>query len=76
MANRNLVPRFGIKRSPTVKVFGMNKEAPLNYLGKRKQADIVSYLDDYCTEHDYVIPAVNYEYNIEAVISAIADAHQ
>jgi len=36
MANRDLTKQFGIKRSPTVKIFGHDKAAPEDYLGQRK----------------------------------------
>ncbi len=77
MVNRDLTTRYGIKRSPTIKFFGLDKSAPEDYLGQRKQADVVSYIDDYCVENNYVIPPpkVVYEYNIDAVLQVIADSN-
>lgn len=77
MESRDLTRQFGIKRSPTVKVFGVDKLAPEDYLGHRKHADVVQYCDDYCNQHDYIIvPVIEYEYNVDAIVQAIADAHE
>ena len=53
MANRDLTKKYGIKRSPTVKVFGHDKQAPVDYLGDRKAADVTEYFDKYTKEHNY-----------------------
>jgi thiol-disulfide isomerase/thioredoxin len=77
MANRDLTTQYGIKRSPTVKVFGRDKSAPVDYTGHRKQADVVSYCDNYCLENDYVIVhEPKYEYNIDAIVNTIVQAHE
>lgn len=80
MANRDLTTRYGIKRSPTVKVFGVDKSAPEDYVGHRKQADLVSYCSNYAVEHDFVVPPpepeVQYIYNIDAVVQSIVAAHE
>ena len=54
MANRDLTSKFGIKRSPTVKLFGTDKAAPTDYLGHRKQDDLVTHCDEFCTENEFV----------------------
>ena len=77
MANRDLTSQYGIKRSPTVKVFGRDKSAPEDYVGHRKQADVVAYCDNYCRENDYVIvKEPTYEYNIDAIVNTIVHAHE
>lgn len=81
MANRDLVSKYGIKRSPTVKIFGRDKSNPVDYLGHRKQADVVTYCDEYCREHNYYTPAPvvvesKYVYNVNAIIEQIAVAHE
>ena len=55
MANRDLTMKFGIKRSPTVKVFGVDKTAPVDYTGHRRHADIINYIDDYAHENGYIV---------------------
>ena len=74
MANRDLTAKYGVTRSPTVKVFGLDKSEPVEYLGQRKQADVVTYCDDYCVENDYVVPPppIVYEYNIDAIRQSIS----
>lgn len=88
MANRDLIKKFGIKRSPTIKVFGIDKSAPEDYLGHRKQADLVSYCGEYCTKHNFLVPepkpepvveapkVASYYYNVDAIVKEIASAHQ
>ena len=80
MANRDLTTRYGIKRSPTVKVFGVDKSAPEDYVGQRKQSDLVTYCNDYATEHNFVVPPpepeFNYIYNIDAVVQSVVSAHE
>lgn len=77
MANRDLTQKFGIRRSPTVKVFGLDKYAPEDYSGHRKHADVIDYIDEYTHTHDYVIiPVVTYEYNVDAIVHTIASAHE
>ena len=80
MANRDLTTRFGIKRSPTVKVFGVDKSAPEDYVGHRKQADLVTYCNDYAIQHNFVVPPpepeVQYIYNIDAVVQSVVAAHE
>ena len=51
MANRDLTKKFGIKRSPTVKIFGADKEAPEDYSGQRKKADLVTHCADFCEKN-------------------------
>ena len=57
MANRELTQKYGIKRSPTVKMFGRDKTSPDDYLGQRKYADIRDYADSYANEHNYIYAA-------------------
>ena len=83
MANRDLISKYGIKRSPTIKVFGTDKSAPEDYLGHRKSADLVSYCGEYCNKHDFLVaePAhvepkqATYYYNVDAIVKEIAAAH-
>mmetsp|Transcript_41491 Transcript_41491/g.54607 ORF Transcript_41491/g.54607 Transcript_41491/m.54607 type:complete len:400 (-) Transcript_41491:233-1432(-) len=81
MANRDLTKKYGIKRSPTVKIFGKDKETPEDYVGQRKTADIVSHVSEFCTTNEFVVAAPEpkepeYTYNIDAIIKAISDAHK
>ena len=80
MANRDLTTRYGIKRSPTVKVFGVDKSAPEDYVGHRKQADLVSYCNDYATTHNFIVPPpepeVQYIYNIDAIVQTVVASHE
>lgn len=84
MDSRDLTTRFGIKRSPTVKIFGADRDAPEDYLGHRKQADVVQYCGDYCQEHGYYTPEPEpvpevkeseYIYNIDAIVNHISGSH-
>ena len=54
MANRDLTKQYGIKRSPTVKVFGRDKAKPEDYLGQRKTKNVLDYLDTYANEHNFL----------------------
>lgn len=80
MANRDLTTRYGIKRSPTVKVFGVDKSAPEDYVGHRTQADLVKYCNDYATEHDFIVPPpepeIQYIYNIDAIVQTVVSSHE
>ena len=59
MANRDLTKRYGIKRSPTIKMFGHDKATPDDYLGQRKQGDVLDYADEYANTHNfYHVPKV------------------
>lgn len=81
MANRDLTSKFGIKRSPTVKLFGKDKADPEDYLGHRKQADLVDHCADYCKTNEFVKPKeeepkeAEYEYYIDPIIKQIAGQH-
>ena len=83
MANRDLTKKFGIKRSPTVKIFGKDKEAPEDYTGQRKKADLVSHCADYCEENEFVEAAeeaeepkeTEFNYNIDKIVAIISGAH-
>ncbi len=80
MANRDLTSKYGIKRSPTVKLFGTDKAAPTDYLGHRKQDDLVTHCDDFCTENKFVKPVEvveekkenEFQYNIDPIIKQVA----
>lgn len=75
MANRDLTSKFGIKRSPTVKIFGNDKFAPIDYTGQRKSADVVSYCGEYCLENNFWNePVIEYKYNVQGVIGEISNA--
>lgn len=54
MANRDLTKQFGIKRSPTVKIFGHDKDTPEDYLGQRKTKDVVDFVDTFTTKHNFI----------------------
>ena len=54
MANRDLTKQFGIKRSPTVKIFGHDKDSPEDYLGQRKSKDVLDFLDTFTTKHNFI----------------------
>lgn len=54
MANRDLTQKYGIKRSPTVKMFGHDKSAPEDYLGQRKHIDITDYAEAYANNHNFI----------------------
>lgn len=88
MANRDLTQKFGIKRSPTVKVFGIDRSSPEDYIGHRKQDDLVSWCGAYCDKHEFVVPppapkpepipepiAASYYYNIDSIVRTIASQH-
>ena len=81
MANRDLTKKFGIKRSPTVKIFGKDRENPEDYTGQRKTEDIVSHCVDFCDKNDFVTekkeeaPKVEYTYNIDSIVKTISTAH-
>lgn len=75
MASRDLTAKYGIKRSPTVKLFGKDKAAPEDYLGQRKVADVVTYIGDYCKANNFMAPPPpNYLYNVNAVLAVIKAA--
>ena len=74
MANRDLTKQFGIKRSPTVKVFGRDKSAPEDYLGQRKQSDVLDYVDSYTTKHNFLYDREAEEARIKAEEKARAEA--
>jgi len=80
MANRDLVTKFAVKRSPTVKVFGADKAAPEDYLGARKAADLVTFLDEFAVKHNFIrkpeFPDATYIYNLDDIIQQIAAAHE
>ena len=54
MENRDLTRQFGIRRSPTVKIFGKDKEAPEDYAGMRKTKEIVTKCIEFCEENEFV----------------------
>ena len=54
MEHRDLIAKYGVRRSPTIKVFGADKSTPTDYVGKRHTADLVSYANDECTTLGYV----------------------
>ena len=54
MANKQLTTRFGIKRSPTIKIFGEDKMNPDDYLGHRKHDDIVSFVNEYAALNGFI----------------------
>lgn len=54
MEHRDLIAKYGVRRSPTIKVFGADKSTPTDYVGKRHTADLVSYCNDECTTLGYV----------------------
>ena len=55
MANRSLTSKYGIKRSPSIKVFGGDKQNPKDYLGHRKAADMATYLSQYAINNGFVV---------------------
>ena len=73
MANRDLTKQFGIKRSPTVKVFGHDKSSPEDYLGQRKQKDVIDYVDNYTTKHNFIYDREAEEARIAAEEARIAE---
>ena len=80
MANRDLTSKYGIKRSPTVKLFGTDKAAPTDYLGHRKQDDLVTHCDEYCTENEFTKPVEEkkeneYEYSIDPIVNQVVTLH-
>ena len=77
MENRNLTQDYEVKRSPTVKIFGIDKHAPEEYSGHRKRSEIVKYINDYAEKHDYIAEpeGAKYFYNIESIVKTIAAAH-
>jgi thiol-disulfide isomerase/thioredoxin len=82
MDSRDLTTRYGIKRSPTVKLFGQDKGTPQDYVGLRKQADVAKYVGDYSLEHNFLVPPpapvhveARYTYNIDAIVHHITAAH-
>jgi len=78
MANRDLTKRYAIKRSPTVKIFGTDKQAPEDYTGKRRADDLVIRVDEYASENEFVVPPPpsKFDYNIDAVVKTISIAHK
>lgn len=84
MANRDLTKKFGIKRSPTVKIFGKDREAPEDYTGQRKTEDLVNHIAEFCEKNDFVvakevleakIKETEYQYNIDSIVKVISEAH-
>ena len=55
MANKQLTTRFGIKRSPTVKMFGNDKFSPDDYIGHRKKDELVDFVNKYAHENDFIV---------------------
>lgn len=45
MENRDLTQLYEVKRSPTIKVFGHDKEEPEDYSGHRQRAELVKYVN-------------------------------
>ena len=41
MANRDLLKEYDVRQSPSIKVFGVDKENPEDYYGERKASSIV-----------------------------------
>ena len=80
MANRDLVTKHGIKRSPSVKVYGTDKANGVDYLGQRKSADLVTYCNGYCNDNAYLrappLPKATYFYNVDDIVNQIIGAHE
>lgn len=79
MANRDLTTKFGIKRSPTVKIFGTDRAAPEDYLGARKASDLVTHCNGFCTNNNFIKARqwsdAQYYYHIDDIVQQIASAH-
>ena len=84
MDNRDLTSQYGVKRTPTVKVFGTDKANPEDYAGRRKASDLVDFIVKYATDNNFIdesieapVPAVaQYDYNIKKILQQVIDANQ
>ena len=54
MANRDLLKEYDVKQSPSIKVFGADKENPEDYYGLRKASNIVSFINNYAEKQGFV----------------------
>ena len=52
-AERYLTWISGVKKVPTVKVFGRDKANSSAFVGKREAAELMSFIDEYCQANDY-----------------------
>lgn len=73
MENRNLTQDYNVTRSPTVKIFGLNKKEPENYTGHRQRTELVKYINDYAEKHSFkedppVPETAKYYYNIDSIV--------
>lgn len=81
MENRDLTMHYGVARSPSVKIFGLDREAPEDYTGHRKREELVAYLNEYAETNEYVVPpppepeTAKYLYNIGSIVDEIRSAH-
>ena len=82
MENRYLTQRYEVTKSPTIKVFGKNKNEPVDYTGHRQRSELVKFANDYAMVNEYVDiftppepSSAMYWYNIESIVKDIADAH-
>ena len=66
MDNRDLTSQFGVKRTPTVKVFGADKANPEDYAGRRKASDLIDFIVKYATDNSFI------DESIEAPEPAVA----
>ena len=58
MDNRDLTSKYGVKRTPTVKVFGSDKEHPEDYAGRRKASDLVDFIVKYAADNSFIDESV------------------
>ena len=58
MDNRDLTSKYGVKRTPTVKVFGSDKQNPEDYAGRRKVKDLVDFIVKYATDNSFIDESV------------------
>ena len=74
MNNRENAQKYGIARSPTVKIFGKDKSQPVEYTDARKKHQMVEYLNDYAIANDFIAETseAKYLYNIDAIIKTIS----
>ena len=79
MENRDLTQRYQVTRTPTVKIFGSNKEESEDYSGHRQRSALVKFINDYAVANEYVEAkpddGTEYWYNIETIVKDIAGAH-
>lgn len=79
MQSRDITQRYAIQRSPTIKIFGRDKNAPMDYSGHRSRFELVNFANNYALANEYVIPPevgiAEHWYNIESIVKEIAEAH-